>query len=79
MRVSWPSIGSIKLMFSTRYIYCILYPYCDRIATLHRKETLRRSLGFVFNLSIVAPHCAAVFWKHCCDDVVNDDNDDDVD
>jgi hypothetical protein len=46
---------------------------------LHRKETLRRSLGFVFNLSIVAPHCAAVFWKHCCDDDVNDDNDDDVD
>jgi hypothetical protein len=66
-------------MFSTRYIYCILYPYCDRIATLHRKETLRRSLEFVFNLSIVAPHCAAVFWKLCRDDVVNDVDDDDDD
>ena len=31
------------------------------------------------NLSIVATHCAAVFWQLCRDDVVNDDNDDDDD
>jgi len=33
----------------------------------------------VFILSIVAPHCAAVFWKLCRDDVVNDVVDDDDD
>jgi hypothetical protein len=48
-------------MIFTHYLYCILYPYCDRIVTLHRKETLRRCLGFVVSLTIVALLCSVNF------------------